>query len=79
MGTAELDQGWALLQVQPFVPRRETLGKMCIRSFKLLPIHMLATFSFLSICIWAKLERNKGKKRRFSHDVGRILPNPPRM
>lgn len=40
---------------QPFVLRREVLGKMCISNFKLLPIHMLATFSFLSFCIWAKL------------------------
>lgn len=64
-GHSELDQGWALPHVQPFVPRRESLGKMCICSFKLLPIHMLATLSFLSTGIWAVIKKSREEKEIF--------------
>lgn len=37
----------------------------CIHSFKLLPIHTLTTFSFLSVCIWASCKEIKGRKGDF--------------
>lgn len=58
VGTAELDQGWALLHVQPFVPRRETWENV-YSQFQAPPQTYAGHILFPSICIWAKLEREE--------------------
>lgn len=44
---------------------RSSWGKCVFTGSSYSPYTTLATFSFLSICIWAKFKRDEGKKRRF--------------